>query len=131
MPFESADAYRLFATSVKHDRRFIYEQRTESFLEAVTATSISRVQTLKAGQILWRAQLGSTSRVQDEGTPEEMEVEAPFFEGRMKPTPTAVARRPRKSPWNRILVSGYDLDDSRERVETLAWRVDLHLSIPN
>jgi hypothetical protein len=90
MPFESADAYRLFVASVKHDRRFIYEQQVGSFLEAVTETSVSRVQTLKAGQILWRAQLGSTSRVQDEGTPEEMEVEAPFFEGRMKPTPTAV-----------------------------------------
>ena len=78
MPFESADAYRLFATSVKHNRRFIYERQIESFLEAVTETSVARVQTLRAGQILWRAQLGSTSRIQDEGTPEEIEVQTPF-----------------------------------------------------
>ena len=90
MPFESADAYRLFAASVKHDRRFIYEQRVESFLDTVFETSAPRTQTLKAGQILWRGQLGNNSRVQHEGTPEEMEVEIPFFEDRMKPTPIVV-----------------------------------------
>jgi hypothetical protein len=90
VPFESADAYRLFAASVKHDRRFIYEQSVGRFLDIVFETSGSRTQTLKAGQILWRAQLGSSSRIQDEGAPEEMEVEIPFFEDRMKPTPFVV-----------------------------------------
>jgi hypothetical protein len=59
MPFESADAFRQFAASVKHDRRFLYELKVERFLDAVFETSVSRTAPLQGGSILWRAQLGS------------------------------------------------------------------------
>lgn len=53
------------------DSRFV----PRGILDTVFETSASRTQTLKAGQILWNAQLGSNSRIQDEGTLEVMEVE--------------------------------------------------------
>jgi hypothetical protein len=90
MPFESSDAYRVFADSVKHDRRFIYDRRVNQFLDVVAETSSKRMETLKAGTKLWRAQLGSRWDVRDKGTPEEMEVEIPYFEDRMKPLPSLV-----------------------------------------
>jgi hypothetical protein len=90
MPFESSDAYRVFADSVKHDRRFIYDRRVNQFLDVVAETSSTRMETLKAGSKLWRAQLGSRWDVRDKGTPEEMEVEIPYFEDRMKPLPSLV-----------------------------------------
>lgn len=90
MPFESSDAYRIFADSVKHDRRFIYDRRVNQFLDAVAETSSTRMEMLKAGSKLWRAQLGSRWDVRDKGTPEEMEVEIPYFEDRMKPLPSLV-----------------------------------------
>ena len=40
MPVESADAYRLFETSARHDRQFIHEHLIESFLEAVTDVTL-------------------------------------------------------------------------------------------
>src|SRR5260370_22651189 len=85
MPFNSADAYRQFAASVKHDKRFIYDERVSAFLSALHETSVSRTVDLPAGSILWRAQLGYQVRIQDAGKPEEMEVEAPYFAERMKP----------------------------------------------
>src|SRR5258707_11221208 len=97
MPFESADAYAQFAQSVKHDRRFIYEREVEKFLGAVVETSASRTQTFEAGTILWRAQIGFATRIENEGQPEAMEVEIPFFEDRMKPI-SAVATDGRANP---------------------------------
>ena len=90
MPFESADAYRKFSHATKHDRRYIYEHEVEKFLDAVIETTISRTAPLKAGSILWRAQLGSDWRIRDEGSAEELEEEIPFFEARMKPLPSLV-----------------------------------------
>jgi len=90
MPFLSADAYRRFAESVKHDRRFIYDEPVSSFLDTVCESSSSRLKVLKEGSVLWRAQLGSQTRIQDEGKPEEIEVDCPYFEDRMKPVPLKV-----------------------------------------
>ncbi|HET6841624.1 MAG TPA: RES domain-containing protein [Candidatus Angelobacter sp.] len=97
MPFESADAYTRFARSVKHDRRFIYDRTISNFLEAVVETSLSRIQILEAGAIFWRAQLGSGTRIENEGTPEAIEIEVPFFADRMKPIPD-IARDGRANP---------------------------------
>ena len=90
MPFQSADAYRRFAESVKHDRRFIYENDVNAFLDAVFETSASRTATLAANAILWRAQLGCNFDTRDKGTEQETEVEIPYFEDRMKPQPLMV-----------------------------------------
>jgi hypothetical protein len=97
VPFQSAEAYRRFAESVKHDRRYIYDGEVTAFLDAVDETAVSRTKTIPHGIHLWRAQLGSTIRIQDEGEPEEMEVDVPFTDARMKPLPTMlvmVARIP-------------------------------------
>lgn len=56
MPFQSAEAYRRFAESVR------------------TTGAVSRTKTIPYGIHLWRAQLGSTTQIQDEGKPEEVEV---------------------------------------------------------
>ena len=90
MPFESAEAFRQFVTSVKHDRRYIYSTEVTSFLDAVEETAQSRIKTIPKGIHLWRAQLGSTTRIQDEGQPEEMEVDVPWMDARMKPIPALV-----------------------------------------
>jgi hypothetical protein len=90
MPFQSAETYRHFAESVKHDRRFIYQEDVTGFLHAVEETSVSRTHTLKSGHILWRAQIGSQTRIEDKGEPGEMEVDAPWFEDRMMPNPSKV-----------------------------------------
>jgi hypothetical protein len=90
VPFQSAEAYRRFAESVKHDRRYIYDGEVTAFLDAVDETAVSRTKTIPHGIHLWRAQLGSTIRIQDEGEPEEMEVDVPFTDARMKPLPTIV-----------------------------------------
>jgi hypothetical protein len=86
-----------------HERRFIYETQVERFLEVVAETSASRTETLKKGSRLWRAQLGSTYDVRDKGTDEGMEVEVPYFEGRMKPIP-ALAKDGRKPEGCRLSV---------------------------
>jgi hypothetical protein len=95
MPFESADAYARFATSVKHDRRFIYERTTSNFLDAIVETSLARIQILNSGTILWRAQLGCD--IENKGTPESIEFEIPFSVDRMKPIP-AIVRDGRANP---------------------------------
>jgi hypothetical protein len=75
MPFDSAEAFRQFVTSVKHDRRYIYSTDVTSFLDAVEETAQSRIKTIPKGIHLWRAQLGGSTRLKDEGQPEEMEVD--------------------------------------------------------
>lgn len=90
MPFTSAEAFRDFVVSVKHDRRYIYSDEVNSFLDAVEETAQSRVTAIPKDIHLWRAQLGATTRLQDEGQPEEMEVDAPFMDARMKPLPALV-----------------------------------------
>jgi hypothetical protein len=49
MPFDSAEAFRQFVTSVKHDRRYIYSTDVTSFLDAVEETAQSRIKTIPKG----------------------------------------------------------------------------------
>jgi hypothetical protein len=90
MPFRAADEFRRFAESVRHDRRFIYEQPVMDFLNAVAETSVSRMVDLPAEAVFWRAQLGYQLHVFDKGEPEEEERPAPWFEDRMIPLPRLV-----------------------------------------
>jgi hypothetical protein len=46
MPFDSAEAFRHFAASVKHDRRYIYSTEVSLFLDAVEETAQTRVKTI-------------------------------------------------------------------------------------
>lgn len=51
MPFDSAEAFRQFVTSVKHDRRYIYSTDVTSFLDAVEETAQSRIKTIPEGSL--------------------------------------------------------------------------------
>lgn len=90
MPFATAEEYRHFAESVKHGRRFVFEDRVNLFLEAVSETATSRFSDLPAESVLWRAQLGHHMYTFDEGEETEEERPAPWFEDRMKPLPSKV-----------------------------------------
>jgi hypothetical protein len=90
MPFASAEEFRHFADSVKHGRRFIYEERVQQFLDALTETSVSRIVDIQKEAVFWRAQLGYQLRTFDKGEPEEEERPSPWFEDRMVPLPKFV-----------------------------------------
>lgn len=90
VPFQSGDAYRRYERSVLHTLRYMHEESVRDFLRAVQETSVSRIQVLGSGTYLWRAQLGNDYRVENRGTPEELEVACGFPPERMKPDPVKV-----------------------------------------
>lgn len=69
MPFKSWQSYWTFSRKILHSQRYLHDQETMDFLSEVVNTSESRKRTLKAGDILWRAQLGGDVRTltDDEG----------------------------------------------------------------
>jgi hypothetical protein len=90
MTFKSVDSYRDFARVVRRDYRFARAPDQEGFLRVLAATSHSRSLTMKAGHILWRAQLGHCWRkVEQEGIDDEEPTAFPTE--RMKPTPEKAA----------------------------------------
>ncbi len=81
--FDSWLSYRIFADEVRSKTRYIYNQPTRSFLEAIVAASKSRSTQIKQGSRLWRAQLGSSvANVHSDEYTEDV----PFESERMKPT---------------------------------------------
>lgn len=52
MPFESAEAFQHFVSSVKHGRRYIYSSEVTSFLDAVEETAQSRIKTIPKDTVL-------------------------------------------------------------------------------
>ena len=88
--FKSWKSYQMFENIVKHKTRYVLDPESQQFLEAVYATTQGRVETIREGIILWRAQLGfrlDIIEVQDE--PEhgryEQEKLSPLPPNRMKP----------------------------------------------
>jgi hypothetical protein len=82
--FKSPHAYRGFAKSVKRGFRYVRTEEQRAFLDAVVATSAARAITMKAGFILWRAQLGHDWRTLDDVGEE---VPTAYPPARMKPLP--------------------------------------------
>ena len=64
--FNSPNAFWAFERSVTRSTRFIFDEHTRSFLDAVVATSKSRLRILRSGHVLYRAQLGETTRDDEE-----------------------------------------------------------------
>lgn len=91
--FESHEDYRRFANSVEHRSRYLFEPHVNEFLRSIAETGQKRQKALRAGAILWRAQLGhswdSVSVNPEDPDAEQMEVPAPYPIGRMKPLPHA------------------------------------------
>lgn len=86
MTFMSANSFRVFNRSVRRELRYVRSAAQDEFLRAVIATSEARSVTMKAGHILWRAQLGHDWRQEQQGT-ESFEVVAAHPPARMKPVP--------------------------------------------
>ena len=58
--FKTWQSYNIFATSVKLQARYIFEDHVYEFLQSVINTSESRKLNLQSGQVFYRAQLGYT-----------------------------------------------------------------------
>ncbi len=84
MTFKSPDSYRDFDRAVRHEFRYARTPQQEEFLRTVAATSQSRSLIMKAGHVLWRAQLGHDWREEQQGE-ELFEVQAAHPPARMKP----------------------------------------------
>lgn len=93
--FESKDAYEDFAKTIQSERRFIFDGKAGNFLTAVRTASRSRVQTVTAGSVLYRAQVGSKFAPENDMGIEE---EHPFPKARMIPEPKHVKKGGRANP---------------------------------
>jgi hypothetical protein len=56
--FVSHHDYRHFAASVTFQSRYVFEPKVDDFLQTVIETGQSRIETLEAGSVLHRAQVG-------------------------------------------------------------------------
>jgi len=92
--FDSDDAYRHFAYTVKNHRRWIFDGRVASFLDSVRKTSHSRECVIKEGCQLWRCQSGSTLQKDTQ----EVERECPKLPEEMVPKSEFVKSGGRANP---------------------------------
>jgi hypothetical protein len=81
--FKSWQSYWRFHHSVKHDARYVRSPEVEDFLSAVRESGRERVDLLKTGSYVWRAQLGYVSATDHD--PDGNVFEVPYSEDRMKP----------------------------------------------
>jgi hypothetical protein len=84
MSFTSHDAFCDFDRSVRRELRYVRSAAQEDFLKEVIATSKARTARLKAGDVLWRAQLGHDWRTEEQDG-EEFEIPDAHPPKRMKP----------------------------------------------
>lgn len=91
MSFKSWRSYSKFRYSVDTKQRYILDDESKEFLNAIIDTCKDRETPLKEGSVVWRAQNGHSWRPyyqRDPDTDEEIHVDdfhAPFSESRMKP----------------------------------------------
>lgn len=86
--FASWRSYWDFVQSVSFESRYVHGLDVHQFLDTVRATAGKRVLTLEKSSLVWRAQLGSTTRTfphEDEDTGASIPEEVPFPPERMKP----------------------------------------------
>jgi hypothetical protein len=82
--FKSADSFRDFDRAVRREFRYVRTPQQEEFLRTLAATSHSRSRLMRAGFLLWRAQLGHDWREDGQGEV-SVEVHAAYPPVRMKP----------------------------------------------
>jgi len=82
--FKSWLSYWEFYRAITQHTRYVHDPEVQQFLDAVLATHRTRVETIPAGTVLWRAQLGSDLY---EGANPAAEERFPFPPKRMKPIP--------------------------------------------
>jgi hypothetical protein len=128
--FPSCQDYRRFARSVASRSRYVFEPHAEDFLQTVIETGASRVDTLEAGSILYRAQLGYELEWHpvDPNDPdgEKFDVPGAFSPARMKPLRDS-AREGRVNP--KGIPCLYLADDADTAMaETRPW-IGLYVSL--
>src|ERR1700733_4922419 len=82
---QKGDSFRRFEHSVRRKARFVFEDEVIRFMAAVMDTSSSRRKKLKAGTILWRAQLGHQMVAEEPEFVDSVEHEGAYSPERMKP----------------------------------------------
>jgi hypothetical protein len=92
--FKSWRSYWEFRRAIMQRTRYLKEPEVQHFLDAVLATHHTRVVTIPAGTVLWRAQVGPDSYDARDQAGEEP---VPFPAKRMKPIP-GFAREGRVNP---------------------------------
>ncbi len=96
--FASVYSYDRFARSVSSERRYIHTKETVAFLRAVLASAHKKVNIVKAGSHLWRAQRGGTTvEIPIDGIDDVAVEDYPYPPTRMKPLPDR-ARENRANP---------------------------------
>jgi hypothetical protein len=85
MDFESWQDYQTYATTVKNNRRYIFNDQVDNFLKVVSHTSQDRLKYLEEGTTLWRAQKGFNLKAYKINIDEEIDFECPYPPDRMKP----------------------------------------------
>jgi hypothetical protein len=91
MSFKSWRSYLIFKNAVDTKQRYILDDESKSFLNSIIDTCRDRERSLKAGNIMWRAQNGHSWRPyyeHDPETDEDIHVDdfpTPFPKERMKP----------------------------------------------
>src|SRR4051812_17646960 len=99
--FVSHHDYRHFAASVTFQSRYVFEPKVDDFIRTVIETAQSRIETLDAGSVLHRAQVGHDWDSQpldtDDPAGDSIDVPAGLPAERMKPL-KASAREGRVNP---------------------------------
>ena len=88
MGFKKNDDFFIFSMYVTHQYRYALNEECRLFLQNVTESMSSRIETLKAGTEFWRSQIGS-QLVPDEKD-ELVYYAHPYAEERMTPSPDFV-----------------------------------------
>src|ERR1017187_9356885 len=88
--FESWQQYQEFAQYIMKTARHVFDARNRQFIESVVETSGKRRVIIPVGSVLWRAQLGSDTRIEavnvgDDVDPEFVDIECPYQPERMNP----------------------------------------------
>lgn len=87
MNFKRYSDFKDFSEKIKHENRYIHDEKVTSFLNAILETSKNRQVVLSKGDRLWRAQLGNDWRkdCDPHGNEFVMDDPCPYLEERMKP----------------------------------------------
>lgn len=97
-PFASVYSFDRFERSVNSERRYIHTKETRASLQAALESARKKVEVVKSGTHLWRAQRGATAQsIPLTGTDEFIEEDYPYSPARMKLLPDR-ARENRTNP---------------------------------
>jgi len=85
--FKSHRSYSVFSKTVKNNSRYIFDDETNAFLEAVKNTCSSRSISFVKGESFWRAQVGCDYNPYDQDDECVDDIPVSFSPKRMKPLP--------------------------------------------